>query len=255
MSSIPMNWSAHARSSDALHFHLLGLVDFDSSQRLQEQLLEELIARNDTKGYVLICEHPATLTIGREGSQADILADSVDFQAREMNTVWVNRPGGTWIHTPGQIVCNILLPIDRKGWSLHEYRSRLEQSLVKMSQELKAPALSHPEAPGLSGRSGQFAWVAAGCRRGITHQGMLINVSVSPSVLRLVDWGTHDGRISTLAAHRRSPVSLSTVRETLVRRLAATLEYPRYHITTGHPSLRRTVRKVYVFTKPAAHSA
>lgn len=249
------NWSQIARSSSALHFHLLGMVDFDSGQRLQEQLLEELLARDDTKGYALFCEHPATVTIGRQGSRADLLAEPVDFTSREMPTQWLNRPGGTWVHTPGQLAAYVLLPIDRKGWSLLEYRTRLETALVGLATEFKAPALSHPESPGLAGRCGQFAFIGTGCRRGITHQGMFINVSIPPPALRLVDWGTHDGRVSTLAAHRRAPTALSSVREAFVRHLAAALDYPRYHLATGHPSLRRTVRKIYVFTQPAAHSA
>jgi hypothetical protein len=37
---------------------------------------------------------------------------------------------------------------------------------------------------------------------------------------------------------------MPAVRESLVRRLAARLDYPRYHLYTGHPLLRRTRRVV-----------
>lgn len=244
-----------AASAASLDAHLLGVVDFASTQVLQERLVYELGNRDDRHGFLLICEHPPTITIGREGSRADLSIDPEDLKARSMAVHWVARPGGTWTHTPGQLAAYLVLPLDRCGWTALEYRQRLERGLSTVAAETHAPAMCLPESPGLSGRIGQFAFIGASCRRGISHGGLYLNVSLQPAALQLADWGTPDGRISTLAAHRQRPITMSAVRESLIRHLAEQLDYPNYNLFTGHPALRRSVRKVYVFDTPTAHSA
>jgi len=51
-------------------------------------------------------------------------------------------------------------------------------------------------------------------------------------------------RSSSLAAERGAVVSMPAVRESLIRNLAARLDYARFHLYTGHPLLRRTKRVV-----------
>jgi hypothetical protein len=55
---------------------------------------------------------------------------------------------------------------------------------------------------------------------------------------------TQTWRSTSLAIQRGNTVVMAAVRESLVRQLAARLEYDRYHLFTGHPLLRRTKRLV-----------
>ena len=63
------NWSQAAAGLSSLEVHLLGVVEFASLLAVQEVLVEELAARTDHRGILLVCEHTPTLTIGREGSR------------------------------------------------------------------------------------------------------------------------------------------------------------------------------------------
>src|SRR5437016_11172103 len=74
----------------SLEIYLLGLVDFDAALSLQERLVLEIAQHDDGRGALLICEHPPLITIGREGSQADILCESHELVARQIEVRWLN---------------------------------------------------------------------------------------------------------------------------------------------------------------------
>ena len=58
---------------------MLGLVDFDELQQLQRRLVYDL---GERRGAALIlCEHPPTISVGRSGSRAHIVADDESSQA------------------------------------------------------------------------------------------------------------------------------------------------------------------------------
>ena len=53
------------RNTAVLDVRLLGTVDFDAAQFLQERLVYEISGRDDRFGGLLLCEHPPLITVGR----------------------------------------------------------------------------------------------------------------------------------------------------------------------------------------------
>ena len=247
MSDMPTDWEHVDRGSTALEVFLLGKVDFQSAMGLQARLLNQVAQRQDRHGIVLVCEHPPTISIGREGSFADVLVDQEELVARQMEIRWLNRGGGTFCHVPGQVAVYVMVPLDRLKLGLAEYRSRLEQTLVATASDLDVDAERAKHAHGATCRCGQFAFIGAGVRDWVTHGGMYVNVSVPQEPLELVRWTNGALRVTSLAAQRTRPTGMATVRESLVRNLAESLGYDNYHLYTGHPLLHRSTRKVYVY--------
>lgn len=253
MSSAPANShpperspSFPERASSSLEVHLLGLVDFDAALFLQERLVYEISGRQDTYGALLICEHPPMITIGREGSRAHVLAEPRELTARQMDVRWLNRGGGCLVHAPGQLAVYPILPLARLGLGLAEYRQRLEQSVLAVAGELRVPAWPTPGKAGISCRLGQFAHVGSAVKSWVSYYGLFVNVNPALEFLRLTKPGPGDERVTSLAAQRQAVTPMHQVRESLVRNLAERLGYPKYHLYTGHPLLRRTTRRVYV---------
>lgn len=247
MTSPIADWRFDRSSSSTLEVFLLGTVDFASALGLQARLRDQLATRVDTHGILLLCEHPPTISIGREGSFADVLVEREELVSRKMDVHWVNRGGGVFVHGSGQVAVYPLLPLDRLKLGLLDFRSRLEQTLLRAAEDLDVEATRSANAPGAECRCGQFAFIGAGVRSWVTHGGMVVNVSIAQECLDLVRWTHSPTRITTLEAQRMKPTSMASVRETLIRRLAQSFGYDDYQLHTGHPLLQRTTRKVYVF--------
>lgn len=226
----------------SLEVHLLGLVEYDACLYLQERLVAEIAGRNDGRGALLVCEHPPLITVGREGSRAHIICPPEELIARQMEVRWLSRGGGCVVHVPGQLALYPILPLDRRNLGLATLRERVELAVVDTCGELRIDACRQNELAGVWSRGGQLAQLGIAVHSGISSQGLFVNVNPRMDALRLIRSGT--GRITSMAAERRTPIAMSTVRESLIRRLAARLDYERYHLYTGHPLLRRTRRVV-----------
>jgi lipoyl(octanoyl) transferase len=226
----------------ALQVFLLGVVDFDAALFLQERLMMDVANGDDGHGVLLVCEHPPVITIGREGSQADLCCGSEELTARQIEVRWLNRGGGALVHLPGQLALYPILPLAHRGLGLAAYRERLELGLLDMCREVRIRAWRRPSVAGVFCRGGQVASVGVAVRQWVSSYGLFVNVNPRMDAVHLVRSG--DGRASSLAAERGVPVPMPSVRESLIRRLAARLDYERYHLYTGHPLLKRTRRVV-----------
>lgn len=245
MSTSP--WHQSSFSSSTLEVFLLGCVDFESSSRLLERLRDEIQSRGDSHGILVVCEHPPTITIGREGSFTDVLVDREELISRRIDVRWTSRGGGAILHAPGQVVIYPILPLDRLRRNVIEFRDCMEKSLILAARDLDVPAESGGLVPGAIGRCGQFAFIGAGVRSWVSHGGVFVNVSVPHDALRVVRWKQDAGAATSLSALRLKPTAMPTVRECLVRHLAEVLGYGDYQLYTGHPLLKRTRQKIYVF--------
>lgn len=229
---------------DPLEVHLLGLVDYDAAVFLQERLVYEASGRDDRTGGLLLCEHPPMVTIGREGSRAFLQAEDRDLVARRMDLRWTNRGGGCLVHCPGQLAVYPVVPLHRIGVRPAEYASRLCEAVIDLCTEMRVPAWPSEDGRGVSCRLGQFAYVGAAIKAGVTYHGLFVNVAPPMDLIRLIDGGPGSERQTSLAAQRARPTEMHSVREGLIRHVAAVLGYGRYHLYTGHPLLKRTYRKV-----------
>jgi lipoyl(octanoyl) transferase len=248
MSAPAIDWTPGRRQSAALHVHLLGLSEQRSVVRLQDELAREIAERSDTFGTLLICEHPFGVSVGREAVAEDLRVDRDDFDRRGIAVNWQSRGGRVWIHHPGQLVAYFVAPITRLKLTAEKWCGCLAAASGDAAKELGVLVEDTTAIPGATGRCGQFAFVGAAIRDGVSLFGGCLNVSVPRDVLQMANWGP-DVRPSTISAERMRPTAMSAVREGWVRQLAAHTGYDRFHLWTGHPRLKRTEQPGYVFAE------
>lgn len=229
-----------------LEIHLLGLLDFDAALFLQERLVYEISGRKNLDAGLLLCEHPPMITLGRDGSRDQILADPGQLAALQMETRWLNRGGGCVVHGPGQLAAYPILPLDRLGVGLLDYRTRLEQSAIDMAEEFQVAAHRLPGYPGLWCRTGQFAHLGVAVKSWVSYHGLFIDVAPKVEGLRLVNPHPPGERTTSLSAQCGNLVPMNSVRESLSRHLARRMGYSRTQLYTGHPLLTRQTRRVFV---------
>jgi lipoyl(octanoyl) transferase len=226
--------------------HLLGTVDYDAALALQQRLVYEAGSRADGQISLLLCEHPACIAVGRQGSRADIRLGPRGLASRRLSVRWVNRGGGAMLHAPGQLAAYPIVPLGQRGWSVGEYLARLQRGVLAAVTELHLPCHGRPGVRGVWGRTGQIAALGVAVKDWTAYHGAFLNVDVPGELLRLVHADLVDRRpMSSLFAERQQPVKMTAVRESLVRHLAAAFDCPKVHLFTGHVLLAPSVRDAH----------
>ncbi len=244
MNTSPANRPATVNAS--LEVHLLGTVDFDAALFLQERMVYELSGREDAQGALLICEHPPLITVGREGSRAHLNCTDEELRARMLDIRWLNRGGGCLVHVPGQLAIYPILPLARLGLGLTACRRTLENAVIDACREQRVVTQRDADQPGVFCRTGQLAHVGLAVKSWFSYHGLFLNVSPILSWSKLVQAGDNAPPITSLQRERNAPISVGSVRESLIRHLSARWGYEQHHVYTGHHLLRRT-RKANVY--------
>src|SRR3954453_10405236 len=65
-----------------LEVYLLGTVHFEEMLRVQRRLVYD-VAGDRARGVLILCEHPAGISVGREGSRAHIRCGPAELAARQ----------------------------------------------------------------------------------------------------------------------------------------------------------------------------
>lgn len=224
-----------------VQFHLLGRVAFDEFLAFQRRLVHEASGQDNGRITVLLCEHPALITVGRTGSRRHIRLTGRQLRDRRLEVRWVGRGGGCILHGPGQISVYPIVPLRWHGWTVREYLRRLRLALTETIDELGVRHEIKGRPAGIWGRSGQLAGWGVAVRNKVTSHGAYVNVNPVMTHYHFVDVvdprSTQPGEKSTmgcLLAERRQAVTSSRTRATLIPRLAAALGTEQYHLMTGH---------------------
>lgn len=235
MSGIPFDPDAPPPAMEA---HLLGRIDFGRCLALQRRLVGEIAARGDAQVRLLLCEHPEVVTVGRDGSPAEVQRDSRLIQTGRIEVRWVKRGGGCLVHAPGQLAVYPILPLRPLGFSVGEYLERLQSGIANTLGELGIRVSTRPGQHGLWGRTGKLVAFGVAVRDWVTYHGAFINVSPSLGLFRVVEAAPDStARMSSLVAERQRPAKMTGVRAELIPRLAEAFGFDRYHIHSGHPWL------------------
>jgi len=86
-----------------IQYLYLGRVGYDEGLRVQAETAA-LVAEGRAQNVLLLLEHPAVLTLGRNAKRANILASGELLARRGVTIHEINRGGDVTYHGPGQLV-------------------------------------------------------------------------------------------------------------------------------------------------------
>lgn len=220
-----------------LEVYLLGVVDFDDVQRLQRKLVYDLGERPGAS--LILCEHPATISVGRTGSRAHIRADDVELRELGVPIRWVNRGGGCALHLPGQLSGYLAISLPAFGMDVQGYVDRLHAMLISVLAEFDLVGSTRPGLSGVFLGPGRVATVGVAVGRWIAYHGFALNVGAYLEPFRLIDEPPPAPPVTSMEAWRQRPTPMPTVREAVIRRVEASFGLERNHLFTAHPLIRR----------------
>jgi lipoyl(octanoyl) transferase len=187
-----------------LAVHWLGRIGYQEAWDLQKGLAAARAAGR-IGDQLLLLEHPAVLTLGRNADESHVLAPPALLEARGIELLRVERGGEVTYHGPGQLVAYPIVRLADRGILLRPFVQALEGALSDTCAALGVAASRREGHPG--------CWVdpegplprkigALGLRveRGVTYHGIALNVSVDLSDFNLIDPCGMPGLTSTSIA-------------------------------------------------------
>jgi lipoyl(octanoyl) transferase len=218
----------------ALQAYLLGTVEFETALALQRQLVYQVGGDRDRAALVL-CEHPPTITVGREGSRAQILYEPDELRALRWRVRWVNRGGGCLLQLPGQMAIYPILALDRLGLGVEAYLERLRRVVLDVLAEFSIPAAT--DVTGVQVGARPVAQLGIAVRDWVSYFGAAFNVEPDLDLLRKVRTAAGAPPMTSLARERRGPLRAALVRERLLEHFASRFGFGRVSVFFHHPAL------------------
>jgi lipoyl(octanoyl) transferase len=237
-------------TGSVLRVYLLGLVEFEAALALQQTLVYETAGERASAALVL-CEHPPILTVGREGSPADIRCDRDELRARRWPLRWVNRGGGSLLHLPGQLAIYPIVPLDWRGLRPTDYLESLHRILVAVLNDFDVPAVTRPRQPGVWVGQRLIAGVGVAVRDWVAYFGAVLNINPDLLPFRIVRSTAHEREpMTSLERERRGRLRPALVRERLLAHFTTEFPFERTALFSNHPSLERRPARAGHLTAP-----
>jgi lipoate-protein ligase B len=153
-----------------------------------QQKLVDARKRGEGVDTLLFVEHPHVVTMGRNGSEANILA-SGDILARTgIDYFETNRGGDVTYHGPGQLVGYPILDLREWRRDVHAYFHGVEQSLIDALAMFGICAERIPERgyEGVWVEGEKIAAIGIHISRWITSHGFALNVDTDLSYFKYI---------------------------------------------------------------------
>lgn len=171
-----------------LNFVDWGLVPYKDSLNRQLELVDEVAADAEHRGYIIFCTHPPVVTLGRQTKPDDITSWTGD-------TIEISRGGRATYHGPSQLVVYIILNIKppRKNRGPQEIRGFLrdfETAIVKTVQRYGIKAYGRSEeniddtgvwVPVNNGVIKKMTSMGIAVKKWVTYHGAAINMTYDPT--------------------------------------------------------------------------
>ena len=169
----------------------LGRVPYREGWELQHRLVG-LRAAGEVPDQLLLLEHDAVLTLGRNADPTHVRVLPALLEVRGIELIRVERGGEVTYHGPGQLVAYPLLRLAERDLLIRPYVRALEAAMAETAAAYGVAATRREGLPGL--------WVdadgplprkvgAVGVRveRGVTYHGIALNVTTDLRDFELID--------------------------------------------------------------------
>lgn len=193
-----------------------GLIPYQEALELQKQTVNRVIAGEGP--YLILCEHPAVLTMGRMTKQDSLLWALDDIKAVGVDVVPIDRGGDITLHAPGQLVVYPIFDLTDRGRDLKMFLEQLEHVVIDLLREFDILADSVDGQRGVWVAKDKIASIGIGVRKWMTYHGVRLNVNIDLSLFRMIRPCGLDVRMISIQKLKGSPIAMSVVKEKIVNR-------------------------------------
>jgi lipoyl(octanoyl) transferase len=177
----------------------IGQKDYKETWDYQTEIFTKLVNRkkqgnkegtsNDSSlpGTFIFVEHPHVYTLGKSGSENNLLLDNIQLRAKDASFYRIDRGGDITYHGPGQIVGYPIFDLEVIKVGLKEYIYRLEEAIIRTIAEFGISA-SRLEGgtgvwldPEITGKARKICAIGVKASKFVTMHGFAFNVNTDLS--------------------------------------------------------------------------
>jgi lipoyl(octanoyl) transferase len=214
----------------------LGLIDYKEAWDLQEKLFQKTVQQKidirngntsiETSNYIIFCEHPHVYTLGKSGSEENLLLNAEQLSEKEAVYYKINRGGDITYHGPGQLVVYPILDLDYFFTDIHKYMRFLEEVVISTLKEF---GIKSGRFDGLTGvwieaetpRARKICAMGVKSSRWVTMHGIGFNINTDLNYFsHIIPCGIDDKAVTSMKQELGIPISLEKVIAVLKQKFA-----------------------------------
>ncbi len=183
----------------------LGRIGYREAWALQKELVDARAA-GAIDDRILLLEHDAVLTLGRQADETHVLASPRELRRRGIELIRVERGGEVTYHGPGQLVAYPIMRLGDRGILVRPLVAALEAAMIETCARLGVGAFRRDGHPGcwVEGRAGgpphKIGALGLRIERGVSYHGIALNIDPDLRDFDLIDPCGMPGLVSTSVA-------------------------------------------------------
>ena len=208
----------------------VGSIDYPAALELQRDLHHKVV-NDELPAVLLLLQHPHVYTLGRRGSDSDILVSTDALKILDADVHRTDRGGEVTYHGPGQLVGYPILNLRAAGLGPLTYVRALERIIISTLAELDIDSTAEDKPTGVWVDDAKIAAIGVRVSRGVTIHGFALNVNPDLSYFKhIVPCGMPDANVTSIAELGLG-LNVSDVRTILTTHFADILNYSLTHTT------------------------
>ena len=218
-------------------FKDLGLIDYKECWDYQTNLFDSIVQqkiynrknpenRKNTENYLLFCEHPHVFTLGKSGSEENLLIKGDQLVEKKASYYKINRGGDITYHGPGQLVVYPIFDLDHFFTDIHKYLRYLEEAVILTLQEY---GIKGERVDGLTGvwidgdlpSARKICAIGVKSSRWVTMHGIGFNINSHLDYFNyIVPCGIDDKAVTSIEKELAQPIDMQELKTKLKINLA-----------------------------------
>jgi lipoyl(octanoyl) transferase len=151
-----------------------GVEAYRETHRYQRGVRDAVIIHSCPSTLIQVTHHPV-ITIGRSGTQADVLAGADRLREAGIECIEVERGGRVTYHGPGQVVFYPVFDLRLFGRDINLFLRGLERVVITALGQFGITAVPGPEA-GIFAGGRKVGSIGIAVRRWVSWHGVSLNV-------------------------------------------------------------------------------
>lgn len=205
----------------------LGLAGYRETWDLQKEIFDRRLS-GDIGDVLLLCEHPNTYTVGKNGVDhvsRHLRMNREQLEQYGIGVYEIDRGGDITYHGPGQLVGYPILNLNDHYRDVHRYLRDLEETIIRTLADFGIEGLRIKDITGvwINGPRGPEKICAIGVKvtRWITMHGFAFNVNTNLDFFGgIVPCGITDKGVTSLQALAGHPKDMPGVKARLIGHFA-----------------------------------